>query len=351
MNRFSLLAVLVALVVCGCGSSQREFDLGQAVKRTEATGSTRLQLRGESTVGTTRTPISCAGLADYTRRRSQMSCHLGDSTRLDVIGIGDMSYMRISGSGLGQLSDGKWMRDPGQPGDGLQDLTPAKLLALLRSAEVGSERVGGEDVRGEPSDHYRLTVDAKKAQFQDSGLKTAQVDVWIGQEGILRRVRANDNGPFTIEFFDFGVTVDIEPPPASEIEQPEQPVQAAPLPPCGGVRTSPITVEEALAALRRNGFSIDESGQSCGTAGNVAMLISNGTSGTATVDREGALTCVLLRKADGISVLVGSRNPEARLRLANLNCTLAVVGNAPDPGPRLAKLRKAFADLRQLIRP
>jgi hypothetical protein len=40
------------------------------------------------------------------------------------------------------------------------------------------------------------------------------VDVWIDEEGLVRRIALEDGGsPAAVEFFDFGVEVDIEAPP------------------------------------------------------------------------------------------------------------------------------------------
>jgi hypothetical protein len=351
--RFGFLAAAACLAIAGCSKAAPELDMIQAVKRTQSARSARFEIRGVGAVGSERTSIACDGLADYVRRRSRISCRLGE-LGLDSVSIGGVSYTRLHGKGLSRLSDDGWQRGSDGSGNTLQDLTPTKLLAMPRSATLRTEHVGSEDVRGADTEHYRLTVDRKKAQLQSSDGKTARVDVWVDSDGLLRRVEAEDHGRFTLEFFDFGTSVDIEPPPASQVEKPERTIARAPLPPCGGAHASPITFQQALAALRRAGFSVDTKAQSCGMA-PVAMLISNlsaTTTSEAAMAREGRLTCVLLRRAPGSTrlVLVPSGS-EAHLQLANLSCSLYVVGNDPDPVPKIARLRQAFAELRRLVRP
>lgn len=321
----------------------------RAVDRTESTGSARLAIEGVSEVAARRTAISCDGVADYVRRRSRISCRFGDALQLESITVGGVSYTRLRGSGLGQLGGGKWQVGSGSD-TSLQDLSPSRLLALIRRSSLAKRRIGSEGVRGTATDHYRLTVDRKKARLQTPGGKTADVDVWVDRDGLLRRVSVEDGGRFTLEFFAFGTPVEIERPPTSVLEKPEPHVRAAPLPPCGGVVATPVTPALALAALRRNGFSVGKNDQSCGRA-PVAMILSNLSSGTAALDREGALTCVLLSKSgDTSTVVLGATGADARLRLANLDCSLRVVGNDPRAAPRVARLERAFAELRRALR-
>ena len=115
------------------------------------------------------------------------------------------------------------------------------LLAAVKSAEV----VGEEEVRGEPTTHYRGTYDVPRAlrgakDLQQPGLRsllgvgagaeTASYDVFLDEEGLLRRLRQTVEVPAgpatggqalavttTLELYDFGIEVKVPGPPAAAI--------------------------------------------------------------------------------------------------------------------------------------
>jgi hypothetical protein len=119
-------------------------------------------------------------------------------------------------------------------------------LEYLRGVSPdGVEEIGEEDVRGEPTTHYRADVDvdtlAKKLrdttmssdarEFLRKGLdalddKTFTIDTWIDHDGRVRRqqydqsMTANGQSVRTamrLEYYDFGVKVDAEKPAADEV--------------------------------------------------------------------------------------------------------------------------------------
>ncbi|HEY8526766.1 MAG TPA: hypothetical protein VIL48_17480 [Acidimicrobiales bacterium] len=80
---------------------------------------------------------------------------------------------------------------------------PEGILALLESATGEVETVGREDVRGEPATHYRATLDLEAATQQapdgrwallddlageDGQITEVPVDIWVGDDGQLRRL-------------------------------------------------------------------------------------------------------------------------------------------------------------------
>jgi hypothetical protein len=82
----------------------------------------------------------------------------------------------------------------------------------MRSAATREERIGDEDVRGESTVHYRLTVDRDAAGLRGGPGETA-VDIWLADE-LLRRISYEDRGERkTSEFFDYGVDVNVVRPP------------------------------------------------------------------------------------------------------------------------------------------
>lgn len=136
-------------------------------------------------------------------------------------------------------------------GGGMGTTDPTQFLEYLRGAG-GAEVVGPEQVRGVATTHYRATVDLEDAirsapENQRDALRQAMasfgtgtdldafefpVEVWIDDEGLPRRTRmafdlggvghggeipAGANMSFTMETFDFGTAVDIQPPPADQV--------------------------------------------------------------------------------------------------------------------------------------
>jgi hypothetical protein len=123
---------------------------------------------------------------------------------------------------------------------------PSQALAYLRAASDDIQEVGSEEVRGVETTHYRMTVDlarvaaaappaqreALQAQVDEliekSRIQNVPTDVWIDEDGLVRRQRLTyENMAFapgvhgdmtmTMELFDFGVDVEVDPPPASQV--------------------------------------------------------------------------------------------------------------------------------------
>jgi hypothetical protein len=126
-----------------------------------------------------------------------------------------------AGRALSSLLDGKaWVRldlaSLGQGADnatggGLGQADPAGVLDLLR--DIGDvETVGPETLRGVPTTHYRGTIDTA----------AVPVDVWVDGDGQTRKFaatldQAGINVDTVMEYYDFGVKLDVSPPPADEV--------------------------------------------------------------------------------------------------------------------------------------
>ena len=127
---------------------------------------------------------------------------------------------------------------------GLQQLNqgdPSQVLAYLKASSDDVKKAGAEEIRGVQTTHYTMTVDLHKVAEQvpeqkanvervieQSGVETVPTEVWIDDEGRARRMelRYDDmlfapgqrgNMEMTMDLFDFGVEVDVEPPPASQV--------------------------------------------------------------------------------------------------------------------------------------
>ncbi|MEX2288708.1 MAG: hypothetical protein WD794_00080 [Mycobacteriales bacterium] len=121
--------------------------------------------------------------------------------------------------------------------------TVAPTAQLHTLAAVGeAERVGEEDVRGEPTTHYRGSYDVARALRGARGVQTAalrsslgaaatvptaEYDVFLDRAGLLRRLTQTvevpqaDGPPLTVttrlELYDFGIDVVVNPPPGASV--------------------------------------------------------------------------------------------------------------------------------------
>jgi hypothetical protein len=118
---------------------------------------------------------------------------------------------------------------------------PAATLAFLESVSSEIRQVGTEAIRGTPTTHYAVTIEAKQA-LERQGLTERQrkrmaqalaganldsfpADVWIDGGDRLRKLhfRVEPDGKdgvqseTTLELFDFGGPPAVEPPPADQV--------------------------------------------------------------------------------------------------------------------------------------
>jgi hypothetical protein len=126
-----------------------------------------------------------------------------------------------------------------------QSLTPSEFAAFLAEADE-VEKVGETEVRGQQTTHYRGMLDIEKLGDEIGGetkerLERAieqadpepgqkigfPVEAWISEDGMPVRMsfkcgNAQESFDMTIDVLEYGVPVEVEPPPASKtIEQSE----------------------------------------------------------------------------------------------------------------------------------
>lgn len=122
---------------------------------------------------------------------------------------------------------------------------PSQMLQYLNGVSGNVDTVGREDIGGVTATHYKATVDLSRvsdeapadirkavrasieAMQEQIGKSTIPVDVWIGDDGFLRRMTMSmqsdggAQGPFsmamTLDMYDFGEAVSVEVPPASQV--------------------------------------------------------------------------------------------------------------------------------------
>jgi hypothetical protein len=162
---------------------------------------------------------------------------------------GYVIYMRFPAFISSQLPGGKqWMKldltklgksagvNLSQLMSGTQ-LEPGDMLSMLKGEGATVQALGPATTDGVATTHYRVKIDMAKA-LQSKGvtspllkgiaakLKTIPEDVWIGKDGLVRRLALNfsiPQGPaparmgMTMDFSDYGAHLSITAPPSSQV--------------------------------------------------------------------------------------------------------------------------------------
>jgi hypothetical protein len=255
------LALAALPLACGGESLSPQAAVAQAATKYEEAGSSRVSMSA-TTTGVPGGPFTFTAEGEFDRERGRMTMdmsELGEATggafagELEMILDDLVMYMKFPEAITEQLPGGKsWvridLREAGKEfGIDLEELMqvqqsdPSQSLQYLRGASDDFEEVGEEEVRGVETTHYRGTIDLHKAveqlpenareSFERAidliGTDELPLDVWIDGDGMARRMKYEQPLPsaggeegameLTMEFFDFGVDVDVEPPPSDEV--------------------------------------------------------------------------------------------------------------------------------------
>jgi hypothetical protein len=223
---FVVLVVPLALFAAGCGTEPSSFEGSDDALKDASTS--RMEWRFEGAGARDFGVWRLSGLIDYANSRGDMVIKgKSDSApEARAIFVGRNTY-------LGAKIDGTmyWQKDivadttgadrfvPGPGGS-----TPDRLLEDLINASRKVDKLGSEEIRGVTTTHYRAQLDEKK--LGADGDTSVAVDAWIDEQGLPRRVRVPSGGDgdtaAVADLFDFGVPVDVEAPPASEIVSEER---------------------------------------------------------------------------------------------------------------------------------
>lgn len=256
------LVLVVAMVAGACGSNGEQVLAGAAEATADA-GTSRMAMTvsasapesSAAAAGSEDFTMNADGVIDYDTGHGILTMDLGE---LGVPGaegeaemrlMGSVVYMKLPGAELGGRP---WVKfDLDALGEGAQGPVPGLsaasndprgVLDALRGVSGEVEEVGDEDIRGVATTHYRASVDLDKAQaevpeerradfetFSDQlGIDTLPIDVWIDDEGRARRFSYEVDTPaagetpastvnLVIDLYDFGVDVDVQPPPSEEV--------------------------------------------------------------------------------------------------------------------------------------
>jgi len=313
-----------ALVVAGCGSGEPADRVAAAARETQRRTPVKF---GQTFVDVDAERGTCRGAIDLDRRRMRQSCRFGgEGDEFHAIVVGDVAYTRWPVF-AGSRGDGRW--DKATHDDEMSSpfqIEPSRLLSLLRRAAASTDRVGREDVRGVRVTHYRLLMDTDRVETPLP--RAPEVDVWIDDDDLVRRIRYGGSAGGTIEFFDFGEPVAIDAPPASEVRE----AAASPFFAAGDAcpPTQPLTVADLVTALRRRGAAVDRD----------ALVCRGGTTVVSTRDHRA--TCLVHRGGEDARVERSKMGRTTLVRLANVECAAN--------GTSVATVAAAVADLERSLR-
>jgi len=240
MKRAAILVlplVLVGMAVAHVDAPpSAEAAVQQALARTVDARSSRFTLSWRSRELPSGDSPAVEGLMDYASHRGRITYwEYGE-----VIFDGDVTYMRWP---MPWRNDATWLRydDSGNDSDPLdlqaRALTnPTGLLKFLTGAGTDVHRVGSEEVRGTATTHYEGTLDLQKVVDQAPPAEQADLQVlldfmheeepttvpfglWVDSSGVAHRLRIEHGQDMSVlvEYYDFGIPVEITPPAPSEI--------------------------------------------------------------------------------------------------------------------------------------
>lgn len=277
MLAVTLTSLAIATGACTSGSDEGGAAKGppgqvvaaSAVKTTEAKSARAaftLDLRGQSVPEDNATLSKGEGAVDFMARKASFTQTLpgagaaGGGQVQTVVSTGTTAYVKLPPAiaRAGGLGDKVWasidIADLGQaPGAGLPSLTqatssnPTQAVELMRGAVGDVTAVGKDKVRRDDTTHYKGAFDAAKAAeaappdqqtalrkfAQAFGGQALAADVWIDEQGRLRKLTytlelsklpaapgvpaPNGTLDVAIEFYDFGVPVEANIPPADQV--------------------------------------------------------------------------------------------------------------------------------------
>jgi hypothetical protein len=256
--RFGSVLVATALLAgaCGGGGGTGSTDLTKLLSdSTTKTRETSVRLALDVSVTGSSLPqgeahITGAGEFDYSSQRGVINEEIPDITgsgggtkEIEIRVIGRTVYARVPGVGT---PDKPWIETDastfGAQSGSFGSSDPTQFIDFLKGVSSGIKDEGDDTVRGDHTTELAFRIDLRKAEaklgsdqrqaveqaIQQLGTSTLPAHAWIDDQGRLRRMSfsfdIHQNGKsanidITLELFDFGVKVDVQPPPASQVSQ------------------------------------------------------------------------------------------------------------------------------------
>ena len=273
VSALALLAIAFGTAACGEAVDDNGSvpvvsaqALATVADKTTAQGGVRMTLDQTMSLGRMGSiPAHAEGVFDSKTRRGEMTMSmdlssvpgagaLGGASEQRMIFDGLTFYMTVPALTHSLPGARKWLKidvaklgktagiDLGSLMQGASQ-DPTQALQYLKAAAGDVTKVGTETVRGEPTTHYKATIDFDKVPaaypadqraavrrslkqiVRLSGTSSVPMEVWVGDDGLARRlaytVRSDFGGERAtirqrIEFYDFGTKVDVKVPSARE---------------------------------------------------------------------------------------------------------------------------------------
>ena len=249
MRRLALGALVLVAAGCGGGgggSSATPEDIARAASKTANTGS----LEADFAVSAQGLSGSGSGIFNNKQRTGEVTMKLNANGRpipVDSFVDGDVLYLRSPAFAQATTQDKQWIKinlatlGSSQGNTDLSGIldaspTPANALAYLQGSST-VDKVGSESVGGVDTTHYSVsanldraakqasgsTKDALQGVISQSGVKTLPVDVWVDENGYIRKVSYDEHAgrrqaaKVTMELHDFGKPVPITAPPSNSV--------------------------------------------------------------------------------------------------------------------------------------
>jgi hypothetical protein len=224
MRRLSLLLLLLLVpLAAGCGSEPASLQGSDDALKNASTSRVEWKLEGGAVpywalFGST-------GSIDYANDRGEL-VFTGNDSEPDarVVFLGRDGYLgaRVGDTMYWEKQSSEDTREADRFLPGSSGMAPDRLLKDLIKASKKVDKVGSEEIRGVTTTHYRAHLDRSKLGSDANDNVPEAVDAWIDEQGLPRRVRVpygdgNDELAAVVDLFDFGVPVDVQAPPASEI--------------------------------------------------------------------------------------------------------------------------------------
>lgn len=161
-----------------------------------------------------------------------------DEVRTEAVVVGGEGFLKLPEQLRGQ-GTAPWMRMHPSSSSAAEPeprpTNPLDYFASLGAINGPIERVGTEKVRGEPTTHYRTTIDATlirkspSSRVDPESLRNVGYEVWLDDRDRPRRMRETKrtkkpNGDeqetvVVIEAFDYGKPVVVEAPPPDQVRE------------------------------------------------------------------------------------------------------------------------------------
>jgi hypothetical protein len=254
MRRSLVLVVVIGatLAACGGGGAGGDAITASAIARdTTAGGSARVAMTSTPSGAGGHVTSTMNGVTDFRHEAGELTNTLSDTATWTIRWVGGHVYLRSTVAPGSEkpvpsfFESGTWYRMDDTTDDQTSAAAfthvfrPDFLLDALRSSARSVRAMGSDRIRDVPTTHLQLVVDnaamerklgngatVTTEEGQDAPPPTQTVDVWVDGRHRLRRVSVVETetesdtpteAVSTMDFYDYGVPVDVQPPPANEI--------------------------------------------------------------------------------------------------------------------------------------